>query len=232
MSFCSYFMPTSEALSSCATNSWLNTTTPNDITLRSNLDMAYRTQIIANAPATKSLDALSSSETHIISPELVRVGVVRRRTDTDQGGFYNEADSPKDYAKELEVFDCANGFTAYNYTAMYATSNDVTISREQVELLPGTLAGSLADNITFSQDELPNFVASAADVIALNKLFQSPRFTGSMTTSQNPREEASSVVTALLRSDVSQLFENPSASMTDRLRTRADAVAEGGYCGQ
>lgn len=133
----------------------------------------------------------------------------------------------KTVAEELEVFDCAIRFTAHNYTAMSASGNDITIAKEELELQPGIFESLTSKSITFSQDGLPTFRANTSDVIALTDLFESPRFTGKMTSGRAPDDEPGGVVMALLVSNVSQVFENLAASMTEQLRAGPDAVAEG-----
>lgn len=145
------------AFSNATFGSWLNMTTPGNVTLEAKLSSAWRTQIqvVANATNIFPLDQFAPMTRQIVSPEIIRVGILRRSSEYDQGGFYDVWDKPEDYAEELEVFDCAIRFTAHNYTAMSASGNDITIAKEELELQPGIFEGLTSNSITFSQDGLP-----------------------------------------------------------------------------
>ena len=213
---------------------WLNMTTPNGIPLSVKLYDSYRTQIQVAARRTNIIDTkavvpwnLTFTGKKVMSPELVRVGVIRRRTDSRQAGYYEDIDQPGDYIKELEVFDCAVGFTAHNYTAVSASGSDITIHKETIELQPGTLEVSRLQPIRFTQDGLPEFLASTPDTVALTDLFLSSRFVGSMTSGQVYKDRPTGAVIALLKSNISEVFDNLAASMTEELRTHGDVSAEG-----
>jgi hypothetical protein len=208
-------------------------TTPNDISMSVKLHESYRTQIQVVASKTNVIDTRNVLDKFhftgkkVMSPELVSVGVIRRRTDYSQAGYYEDIDQPEDCIKELEVFDCAIGFTAHNYTTVFASGNNIAIHKDTIELQSGTLEGSRLSPIRFSQDGLPTFLAHTSDTVALTNLFLSSRFMGSMTSGQVSHDRSTGVVIALLKSDIPEVFDNLAASMTEQLRTRPGAIAEG-----
>lgn len=78
--------------------SWLNMTTPGNVALEAKLSSAWRTQIqvVANATNIFPLDQFAPMTRQIVSPEIIRVGILRRSSEYDQGGFYDVWDKPED----------------------------------------------------------------------------------------------------------------------------------------
>jgi hypothetical protein len=205
----------------------MNMTTPSNMTLTIMLNTLYRTQINVIARRSNNINLEYRNQT--ITPELVRIAVVRRRPDTRQNGFNVESDIPADYTKELEVFDCTLGLTAHNFTAISVGGDSIAYIRFNKPLQPGFLQSprSSGSRIIFSQNGLPTFQVGDADLQAISDFFESSRFTGTMTSGQYASEPPSGVVMALLKSSFADIFGNVAASMTEQLRATDDTVAKG-----
>ncbi|KAI8933733.1 hypothetical protein NX059_009449 [Plenodomus lindquistii] len=211
-----------------------NVSTPGGVVIGVTIDTLFRTQISVAAKVTRP--NAYTPETKLVpegsefSPEFIKVGVLRRRPDLPWGGSFNEDASPNVYFPEVEFTECSIRLVAHNYTSLSASGNALSLQATQIPLEPGVM---LKPNsyyfweVLFNQTGLPPFRLLSADLVALANLFESKRFSGEMTIGQIRKKSAEGVVMALLKSNISEAFDNMAASMTEQLRARPDRVAQG-----
>jgi hypothetical protein len=198
--------------------------TPGNISIGMTFMPLYRTQI--KIVATGLAEPWpSANDSEPFPAEFLHVVVARRNPTANSIGPDNEADLPADYFSELEIVECAIGFSAYNYTTMTASGNRLDMKSSRLKLEPGTRRRNRT--IVYDTIGLPVFQAKEVDVSALVLLFGSSRLSGEMTSGQIPKEPPSGAVMALLKPNVSQTFDNIAASMTEQLRSANNAVAQG-----
>ncbi|KAH7093249.1 hypothetical protein FB567DRAFT_170781 [Paraphoma chrysanthemicola] len=203
-----------------------NLTTPGKVTLGMGLDLLWRTQINVNATGFKGAYDGGAKPQKPFPADFLRVAVARRHPDA-LVGFVSESDPPAVYFKELEITECTISFAAYNYTTLSASGNQLDVQSTIIPLDAGTVNGRPGSRVWYNQTGLPPFVVPEADITALVNLFESSRFSGSMTTGQVIPKPPSGIVMSLLKSDITKTFDNVAASMTEQLRSSGSDVARG-----
>jgi hypothetical protein len=162
--------------------------------------------------------------------DLIRIAVTRAPLDKQNYVFTKD---------KIEVFECTVSLAAFNYSGVSASGNGFHVgSLTKIPLLPaGVLANrSRADGrvlfdtfLVFEQPGLPSLEVAISDLGALVQLFQSSRFSGEVSVGIFGDGVPPSVgLGSLLREgDVGQKFESMAKTMTDQLRSRYNATAEG-----
>ncbi|KAH7357351.1 hypothetical protein BKA66DRAFT_553015 [Pyrenochaeta sp. MPI-SDFR-AT-0127] len=203
-----------------------NMTTPGKINLGMDFDPLYRTQI--NIVAT-GFRAGYGSYNIPFPADFVHVVVARRFPNAPAIGPNDEYDLISKYFGELEVVECAIGFSAYNYTSASAFGNQLDMRVSHLKLDPGTSTGNRPhdSHVLYNQTGVSVFQVEEADIQALINLFESPRFSGKMSTGQTTTTPPSGVVMALVSPNISQTFDNMALSMTEQLRSRGDESGAG-----
>jgi hypothetical protein len=111
---------------------------------------------------------------------------------------------------------------------MYASGNRVDIISLRLNLEPGVVPEYPSQRgILFNQAGVPEFEVTGNDLEALMMLLESPQISGVMATGNTITRSASGVVMPLISANLTEVFDNVAASMTEELRSRNDATAQG-----
>ncbi|KAK1765971.1 hypothetical protein QBC33DRAFT_612101 [Phialemonium atrogriseum] len=138
------------------------------------------------------------------------------------------------YSK-MEIVECKVSLAAYSYSGISASGSNLTIAKQElIPLNPGVATWNLSDtaptpslDIVFNQSGLSVLKASVQDVSALNLLFVSDRFNGSIYDGEEPPSPPQGVADVFRSGDISQTFQNMARSMTDQLRSSYNVTARG-----
>ncbi len=155
--------------------------------------------------------------------KIVRIAVLRTPI-TNPGEYTISVDS-------LDVTECTVGLAAYNYSGVSASGN--RFSAETVDVIPldsgiyQDLDYGMSPFVVFNQTGLPVMKAMMADIGTLIQLFTSARFSGSIYDGESVPANPVGVGLALLKGNVSDIFQNMAKSMTDQLRSSYNATAHG-----
>ncbi|KAF2473899.1 uncharacterized protein BDR25DRAFT_386823 [Lindgomyces ingoldianus] len=149
------------------------------------------------------------------APEFVRIAVVR-----SSESYMGE---PQVFRDTLEVVECTVSLTAYTYSDMSASGNQLNIKSNPTPLQPAPSFRMLV----FNQTGLPILQSTSADIIALVQLFTSPRFSGEIREGETSTTPPQGIGLSLRNGDISKAFENMAHSMTEQLRSSNDVAAYG-----
>lgn len=162
----------------------------------------------------------------LIPADIARIAVLR--VPSDRTSWFIQ------YSK-VEIVECKVSLAAYSYSGISASGSSLTIAKQElIPLGPGVATWNLSDtaptpslDIVFNQSGLPVLKASVQDISALNLLFVSDRFNGSIYDGEEPPSPPQGVADAFRSGDISQTFQNMARSMTDQLRSSYNVTARG-----
>ena len=156
-----------------------------------------------------------------MSPDLVRIGVFRAPVDTTNFYFTPE---------NMTIFECDIALAAYRYSNLSSSGQNLTGTLEPVRLDPGIVTQSTtintAGHVTFSQSGLPAMTVSGSDIAALQMLFTSSRFSGSIFEGLSgfPNQGTGDTFRS---GDIAQSIRAMVDSMTNQLRSTYNVTAVG-----
>ncbi len=157
-----------------------------------------------------------------VSPELIRVGVFRTPVDN-----VNFTITPAN----MTIFECDLALSAYKYANLSSSGQNLTMgTREAIGL--GTGIATLRDSntgaghITFTPAGLPPMTISGSDMAALQLLFSSTRFTGSIYEGLSGQPDQGTGDT-FRSGDIGQTMAAMVDSMTNQLRSTYNVTAIG-----
>ncbi|KAL1840300.1 hypothetical protein VTJ49DRAFT_589 [Mycothermus thermophilus] len=166
-----------------------------------------------------------------LGAEIAGVAVLRIKSDTQNF-------RPQDPYKDMEIVECDIDLVAYRYTNVTYSAGQLTATnRELVRLQPGTLVqGRRGDSIyevDFTQPGLPTLSARVPDLVAIEVLFNSTRFTGNIYDGLNPPIPPRGMGDAFRQGDMIRTLQAMADSMTDQLRSNlSDPAAVTGRSAQ
>lgn len=162
-----------------------------------------------------------------LSSEMMRFGVMVSKASYGDTSVTDE----EEYIAGLEITECSLNLTAYIYSNISASGNNLTIGdHRMVPLDPGQfkqriLNGSDADQtLVFNQTGLPALVVRTLDIGALMQFFTSDSFSGYIYDGEEPAAPPKGIGNVFREHPVQQVFDNMALSMTDHLRSSASAT--------
>ncbi|KAK9772074.1 hypothetical protein AB5N19_11696 [Seiridium cardinale] len=200
---------------------WWDMTTPGNIALSAGYSQTSWLTL-ANVVAVDLLAKFkygSPIDNISISPEFIQIAVLIGPVD-NVNGYVQDT-----YPDGWKVYECTVGVTAYNYSDISASGNELNIGRiDRIPLTSGTLHETI---LTFSQAALPNMTIQGIDLEALNDFFTSSRFSGYTFSGEEPPNSTTGMGAVMRNTDLPTLFQQMAESMTDQLRSGYNDTASG-----
>lgn len=205
-----------------------NLTTPGGVTLDATYSAtSYQTVV---SVGTISLLHVTNGDDGTITPgDLVTSDIVRiaaLRVPSDHSNWILQP-------SKMEIVECDISLAAHSYSSMSASGNNFTIDKQDsFPIGLGLVTWNYPDptnylSLVFNQSGLPVLKASLADISALNVLFVSNRFNGTIYDGESPPSRPQGVGDVFRTGNMSRTLENMATSMTDQLRSSYNITARG-----
>ncbi|KAL2141723.1 hypothetical protein VTI28DRAFT_2089 [Corynascus sepedonium] len=203
-----------------------NITTPGGV----KLDASYSATSWQTVVSVRGLSRLAPSrpvkpvdDTEIVymPPDIARIAVLR--ADLLEGWTIK--------TNTVEIVECDIKLAAHAYFNLSSSGNALTANKREIPLDRGVVTfkeKGYADMLVFNQTGLPVLQASVPDIVALQALFTSSRFTGNIYDGETaPTQNTTGMGDAFRRGSIQRTFQGMVDSMTDQLRASYNVEAQG-----